>query len=112
LPLLEKYAGKRRLFNFSEKYSNFDAFALAVNRGLKSLCCKAGVQKITVYWLRHTWATVARNKCGATTEMVAFYLNHASAHRVTEDYIEKDFTPVDILNRKVLACIFDFKIQL
>jgi integrase len=89
LPLLEKYAGRRRLFNFSDRYSNFDTFALAVNRGLESLCRKAGVQKITVYRLRHTWATIARNKCGATTETVAFCLNHASAHRVTEDYIEK-----------------------
>jgi integrase len=107
LPLFKKYEGKKRLFNFSERYADSDMFLTAVNKGLKSLCQKAGVQKITVYWLRHTWATIAQNKCGASTELVGFCLNHASAHRVTEGYIEKDFSPVDILNRKVLACIFE-----
>jgi integrase len=107
LPLFKKYEGKKRLFNFSERYADSDLFLTAVNKGLKSLCQKAGVQKITVYWLRHTWATIAQNKCGASTELVGFCLNHASAHRVTAGYIEKDFSPVDILNRKVLACIFE-----
>lgn len=107
LPLFEKYKGARRLFNFSERYSNSDIFLIAVNKGLKSLCEKAGVPKITVYWLRHTWATIAQNKCGASTEQVAFCLNHASAHRVTEGYIEKDFSPVDVLNRKVLDYLFE-----
>ncbi|MDR0683479.1 MAG: site-specific integrase [Dysgonamonadaceae bacterium] len=107
LPLLEKYKGGRKLFNFSEHYANSDIFLTAVNKGLKSLCLKAGIQKITVYWLRHTWATIAQNKCGASTELVGFCLNHASAHRITEGYIEKDFSPVDILNRKVLNYIFE-----
>jgi integrase len=107
LPLFKKYEGKKRLFNFSERYADSDMFLTAVNKGLKSLCQKAGVQKITVYWLRHTWATIAQNRCGASTELVGFCLNHASAHRITEGYIEKDFSPVDILNRKVLACIFE-----
>ncbi|MDR0732836.1 MAG: site-specific integrase [Dysgonamonadaceae bacterium] len=106
LPLFEKYAGERRLFNFSERYSDSDYFLTAVNKGLKSLCQKAGVQKITVYWLRHTWATIAQNKCGASTELVGFCLNHTSAHRITEGYIEKDFSPVDVLNQTVLDYIF------
>jgi integrase len=107
LPLFEKYQGKKKLFNFSERYADSDMFLTAVNKGLKSLCQKADVQKITVYWLRHTWATIAQNKCGASTELVGFCLNHASAHRVTEGYIEKDFSPIDVLNRKVLDYIFE-----
>ena len=107
LPLLTKYKGKNRLFNFSERYADSDIFLTAVNKGLKALCRKSGVQKITVYWLRHTWATIAQNKCGASTELVGFCLNHVSAHRVTEVYIEKDFSPVDILNRKVLDYLFE-----
>jgi hypothetical protein len=59
-------------------------FSQNVNKGLKSLCEKAKTQKITVYWLRHTWATVALNKCGASIEQVAFCLNHSSAHKITE----------------------------
>jgi integrase len=106
LPLFEKHKGGRQLFNFSERYADSDTFLTAVDKGLKSLCEKAEVSTITVYWLRHTWATIAQNECGASTEQVAFCLNHASAHRVTEGYIKKDFSLVDVLNRKVLNVIF------
>ncbi|MDR1526412.1 MAG: site-specific integrase, partial [Dysgonamonadaceae bacterium] len=109
-PLFKKYEGKKKLFSFSERYSDSDLFLTAVNKGLKSLCTKAGVQSITVYWLRHTWATIAQNKCGASTEQVGFCLNHASAHRITEGYIQKDFSPVDKLNKKVLKYIFNSKL--
>jgi integrase len=107
LPLFEKYRGKRRLFNFSENYSSEATFLVTVNRGLKSLCLKAGddIPCITTYWLRHSWATIARNDCGASMEDVAFCLNHASAHRITEDYIKKDFSTVDRVNRKVIDFI-------
>ncbi|MDR2470390.1 MAG: hypothetical protein LBD27_07960 [Tannerella sp.] len=121
-PLLEKYAGGKRLFNFCERYTTADNFARAVNTGLKSLCRRANadieyerkasdvriasVPEITVYWLRHTWATVAQNECGASTEMVGFCLNHTSAHRTTEGYIQKDFSPVDRINRQVIDFIF------
>jgi hypothetical protein len=39
-------------------------------------------------------------------EDVAFCLNHASAHRITEDYIKKDFSTVYRVNRKVIDRIF------
>ncbi|MDR2138274.1 MAG: site-specific integrase [Tannerella sp.] len=106
LPLFARYAGRERLFVFGERYADADVFARMVNTGLKSVCKRIGVQEITVYWLRHTWATVAQNECGASTEQVGFCLNHTSAHRVTEGYIKKDFSPVDILNRKVINYIF------
>jgi integrase len=112
LPLFDKYAGKKRLFDFRERYSDVGNFRKYVNKGLKSICEKVNrgideekedrVPDITVYWLRHTWATIAQNNCKASTEMVAFCLNHTSAHRTTEGYIKKDFTPIDELNRKVL----------
>jgi integrase len=105
-PLLEKYRGKDRLFNFSERYYDADCFSQNVNRGMKPLCDLAGTQHITVYWLRHTWATIARNLCGASMEEVAFCLNHASAHRITEIYVEKDFSLVDRVNEKVIKNIF------
>jgi integrase len=106
LPLFAKYEGSKGLFSFRDRYADADNFARAVNTGLKSLCGKAQVQVITVYWLRHTWATIAQNECGASTELVGFCLNHASAHKTTERYIKKDWSPVDCLNRKVIDFIF------
>ncbi|GHT64135.1 transposase [Bacteroidia bacterium] len=105
-PLFEKYKGSDRLFCFSDMYSDADIFSQNVNKGIKSLCEKAEVPRITVYWLRHTWATIARNHCGASIEDVAFCLNHSSAHRVTEQYIDKNFDLVDRVNEKVLKHIF------
>jgi integrase len=109
-PIFDKYKGESGLFCFSDMYHDSDGFAQNVNKGIKSLCEKAGVPKITVYWLRHTWATIARNRCGASIEDVAFCLNHASAHRITEDYLDKDFSLVDKINGKVIKCIFNYDV--
>ena len=61
---------------------------------------------VTTYTFRHSWATIAQNNCGASTEMVAFALNHASVHKITEGYIRKDYTPIDELNKKVIEFVF------
>ncbi|MDR0830815.1 MAG: site-specific integrase [Prevotellaceae bacterium] len=106
LPLIEKYSGKKNLLNFRERYANADNLTRAVNTGLKKICQRADIQKITVYWLRHTWATIAKTKCGFSDGDVAFGLNHVSAHKVTEKYIKKDFSLIDRMNEAVCKFIF------
>ena len=53
-----------------------------------------------------SFTTIAQNKCNAGTDEVAFYLNHFSAHRVTDNNIEKDFSRIDVLNRKVIDYLY------
>ena len=111
-PLFDKYKGENVLFNWG--YSDPQSFNKYVNMGLKRLCKIADVDNVTTYTFRHSWATIAQNKCGASTELVAFCLNHSSAHKVTEGYIEKDFTPIDKMNKKVLDYILrrgEYKIK-
>ena len=60
-----------------------------------------------IYNFRHSWATIAQNYCGATTAEVGFALNHSSAHKVTEGYIQKDYSPISKLNDMVLSRVFD-----
>lgn len=96
-PLLTKYKGVR-LFNFSERYYTSKEFCKAVNTGLKRF-------GLTTYVFRHSWATIAQNICGASTELVAYCLNHSSAHKEAEGYIRKDFSRVDVLNNKVIRYI-------
>ena len=84
-----------------------DNFTRGVNKGLESLCKRLEINRITSYYLRHAWATIAQNNCGASTELVAFCLNHASAHRITELYIVKDFSKIDTLNQRVIECVFN-----
>jgi len=106
IPLFEKHKGLKYAFSFQERYSDNGNFNKAINTGLKSICDRENIKKITTYHLRHSWATIAQNHCGASTEMVAFCLNHSSAHKITESYIKKDFSPIDGLNKKVLDYVF------
>jgi len=105
LPLIKKYQGKKRLFKFFEIYKDNDYFNTGINKGLKQICKSLGIDNITTYTLRHSWATIAQNHCGASTEVVGFALNHASAHKVTEGYITKDYSPIDELNNKVIQFV-------
>lgn len=105
--LFERYAGAGdNLFNFCECYATSDELTRAVNRGLASICKRFGIPAVTAYYFRHSWATIAQNDCGASTEHVALCLNHASAHKVTTGYIRKSFEPVDVLNAKVVKFVF------
>ena len=105
LPLLKKYKGKDRVFSFYEMYYDLDSFNKYINKGLKDICGHLGIDNVTTYTFRHSWATIAQNDCGASTELVGFCLNHASAHKITEGYIKKDYSKVDILNRKVIDIV-------
>ena len=103
-PLFDKYeCDNGSLFAFSKRFSNERWFVKSINLGLKLICEELEIKEnITTYTFRHSWATIAQNNCGATTEMVAFALNHASVHRITEGYIRKDYSPIDKLNKKVI----------
>lgn len=105
--LFDRYAGDGdNLFNFESHYATSDELTTAVNKGLAAICKRFGIPAITVYYFRHSWATIAQNDCGASTEQVALCLNHASAHKVTTGYIRKSYAPVDKLNAEVLKYVF------
>lgn len=106
LYLFDKYKGKGdKLFDFG--YKDCINFNRNVNKGLKHLCELAGIEHLTSYSFRHTWATIAQNDCGAVTPLVGFCLNHSSEFKTTELYIKKKFEPIDELNNKVLDFIFN-----
>jgi len=96
-PLFEKYRGDERLFNFHKRYANADIFSSNINKGLRSIN-----PKLTTYTFRHSWATIARNDCGVLMEDVGFCLNHVSAHKVTDGYVVKDYSKVDVINQMVI----------
>ena len=106
LPLLEKYAGEKKLFKFSDMYRDASTFNAAVNIGLAKISKALGEEKITAYYARHSWATIARNVLGASIDDIALCLNHVSdTHKVTNIYIEKDFGKIDEINRKIIDLI-------
>ena len=107
LYLFEKYKSDNEyLLNFNKRYQDGNCFNVNVNNGLKSYCKYNELPDICIYNFRHSWATIAQNNCGASTAEVGFALNHSSAHRVTEGYIKKDYSPISILNNKVIEYVF------
>lgn len=58
-PLLEKYLNVLR-----ERYSTFENLDHALAKGMEQICKPLGwEQKANFYWARHSFATMARNKC-------------------------------------------------
>lgn len=109
MPLFNKYIDdedSEYLLNFNKRYQDSNCFNINVNHGLKAYCEYNELPKMCIYNFRHSWATIAQNYCGASIEEVGFALNHSSAHKITEGYIQKDYSPITRLNTKVLDCIF------
>jgi len=60
------------------------------------------------YTARHSWATIARNKCKISKSDVDECLNHVtSENKLADVYIGKDWSFVDDANRKVLNYVLE-----
>lgn len=112
IPVFEKYRNGKDteyLFNFHDRLCDSDSFNANVNRGIKQLCKEMQLPKdqwYCAYTFRHTWGTVAQNDCHASIHEVAFAMNHASSHKVTQGYIKTDYSPIWKLNDMVIDFIF------
>jgi integrase len=100
-PLLEKYIGK-----LSTRYINSDGLNKALEMGMKQIRKLTGLNELTLYWARHTFATIARNSCGMSKDDVAQALNHVdNEHTTTDIYIEKDWRIVDRVQMNVVILL-------
>ncbi len=108
-PIIEKYrdpSGKR-LFKFYKIYSDSRAFNKAINSGLKEIGEILNIEDFEYYAARHSWATIALNKCRIDKYTVHAALNHVDASmRVTDIYIERDFVNENKANAKVIKYVF------
>ena len=101
LEIISRYKGKKRLLRYSEIYSTSVNFNSSLNQVLKTIGKDIGIDGLTMYHARHTWATLASNELNATDDEVGEALGH-SKKTVTTGYINRNPEKVDILNRKVL----------
>ncbi|RQO79087.1 recombinase [Pedobacter sp. KBW01] len=100
-PLLEKYIEK-----LSIRYINSNGLNKALAMGMKDLRKITGFKEFTLYWARHSFATIARNSCRMSKDDVAQALNHVdSEHSTTDIYIEKDWRIVDEVQIKVVSLL-------
>jgi integrase len=55
------------------------------------------------YSARHSWATIARNDLSIDKYTIHEALNHSDSEMsITDGYIRKDFSNINIANRKVI----------
>ena len=105
---LYKDETKGRLFRFYRMYSNSHSFVSAVSKGLKKVAKITGADpNLSSYYARHSWATIARNKCKISKSDIDECLNHVSEEtKMADVYIEKDWTLIDESNKMVLDYVF------
>lgn len=102
-PLVEKYKGKERVFNFSERFTTMESFNRAINIGLKEVGKELGIDKLQFYAARHSMATIAVNDVKISKYVVNDMLNHTDQSlKITELYIKKDFNHINEANVKLL----------
>lgn len=96
----------KRVFDL---YKTFDTMLDAhqcIGYGMKAMCKDLGIEPITFYAARHSFATIARNDCSVSMEDVALCLTHRSGFNMTDTYVKPDFSRVDQVIRKVMDFVF------
>lgn len=104
MELIEKYRGTDKLLSMVEGYADYRHFYNNLCKGLRSVKVALGIDELTSYWARHTWATIAR-KIGVSVDDIALALGHAdNRHETTFIYIDDEQVreAVDAANRRVL----------
>lgn len=114
LEIINKYKGDKKLLLIADRWSNHKDFAKNTNIALKQIgelkrvgrggkkVIKAEWSDLTLYWARHTWATIAYS-LDISYDTIAQALGHKNTGpSVTATYINFDEKKVDEANRKVL----------
>lgn len=114
----ERNRGRKRYWNFADRWSRMDAFNHVLNTGLKELVKWAeelyetsaeelGLpEDLTFYAARHSWATIAANECGVPMEVVDRALCHVVESVAAQSYVKRDYKVIDAANKKVLGLVF------
>lgn len=105
-PLVEKYKGKNRAFVFSERLTE-NQFKSMVDKHIRRVGKMVGIEGLTFYAARHSFATIAYNDCGIDKYIVHSMLNHVPQEmKITDVYIKRTFDKENEANKKVLDLLF------
>lgn len=108
LPYIDRWQGTTLLLQHCENGRYYKCFANQLSNGLRQMVRYINfkyrdnitVPPVTLYWGRHTWATLAA-KLDIPLDVIGCGLGH-SPKSVTDIYIERDPAKVDRANRKIL----------
>ena len=100
LELINRYRGEERALCFAEIFSDYKTITKKADKALKAFC-----EGLSLYWARHSWATIAAS-LDIPNETIAAALGHSYGNRTTAIYIDYDMKKVDEANRKVIDWVF------
>ncbi len=100
LEIINRYKGSEHLISFFDK-EHYLFRQSSMNKSLKLMCQELHLPKISVYWARHSFATIAY-EIGIPIDIIADCLGHKTVHKITNIYIRKDLSKIDEANRKVI----------
>ena len=99
--IMERHTGERLLLDFAEHCATYRHFTNRCNEHLHSI--KKG---LTLYWARHTWATLAA-ELDIPDDTISLALGHSARNTTTDIYIRRNIQKVDDANAKVIDYVFN-----
>jgi hypothetical protein len=87
----------------NQRYSSIGNLNKALSKGMAQLSLATDIPHLTFYAMRHTFATIARQRCHLQTDFVSEALNHVEFGKgSTKIYIARDWNIVDKVQLAVL----------
>lgn len=108
--IIARYAGAEHVLRFIEERATYDTFIHQVQRALRHIAKELGIEGLTFYWARYTWATLA-DKLGISEKEISKGLGHVDTSIAGKFYISYDWTKVDRANRTVLDYLSNMTIH-
>lgn len=116
MEIIKRYNGTSSLLSFYDNKTTYRNFSLKANSQIKRVCELLDQKdeqgniislfpRISTYWARHTWATIAAS-LDIPKETIAAALGHGG-NEVTDIYIRFDERKIDQANRKVVDHLFE-----
>lgn len=104
LHIIKRYPGKKYLLNTLDNYADYRSATKRINKKLKDIAALCKIEKkVSTYWVRHTWSTLAQQF--ASLDTISRALGHRPVSDITMIYVEEDQKSIDELNHKVIRHI-------
>ena len=94
--LIERYRGGKSVLDMSSRYRSVASFSSVSEISLRRLS-----PGLTMYWARHTWATLAA-ELDVPMDVISASLGHSIGAYVTSVYVAVNRAKIDAANRLVL----------
>lgn len=99
--IIARYAGREHVLRFAEETATYATFNNRIQKALRAIAAELGIEGLTFYWARYTWATLA-DKIGISEKEIGKALGHVDTSVAGKYYISYDWTKVDRANRQVI----------